>query len=70
MTSLNDDVINIETPDPPFFVSSDSEHDKEQSCQVLGQLDKNQRFYEGGAQQAPPQLYMKQKRPAFVGLRF
>ena len=54
MTSLNDDVINIKTRDPPFFVSSDSEHDKEQSCQVLGQLDKNQRFYEGGAQQPPP----------------
>ena len=44
MTSLNDDVINIETRDPP--------------------RDKNQRFYEGG----PNQLYMKQKRPAFVGL--
>ena len=45
MTSLNDDIINTETRDPPFFVSSDSEHDKEQSCRVLGQLDKNQRFY-------------------------
>ena len=42
MTSLNDDDINIETCDPPIFDSSDSEHDKEHSCQVLGQFDKNQ----------------------------